>query len=283
MKNVNWMAVLIFVVATVASRDRARAQNAAITYQGSLQAGAAPANGNFDFAFTLFDSQSGPNQIAGVTNLLVPVTNGLFTTTLDFGSNAYAGGSRWLNIAVRTNGSGGVFAPLTPRQPLTAAPVAVYALTGNPGPPGTNGTTGQSATTVYGTGSVSPALNGPVLLSGLTQTINVPSNSIVYLATDGGFYTTSLSSSGYSEVQVYFEIDGSIPANGGYGDITVVNNAAKTSNATGRWSISLATPLLPGSHTIAVYGSLSGGSTASISGAQGSAEQGELTVMLLKL
>lgn len=274
--------ITVLVFAIVSSREGALAQSSAITYQGSLDSGGAPASGNFDFAFTLFDARTNGNQIAGVTNLLVPVTNGLFTTSMDFGSNAYTGGIRWLNIAVRTSGSSGPFTPLLPRQQLTAAPVAVYALTGNPGPPGTNGTTGQGAITVYGTSSVTPAINAETLLPGLTQTVNVPSNCVIYLATDGGLFTTSTSTSGFSQVEVYLKIDGNVPSNGGYADISVVNNGGKTS-AAGRWSISLATSLTPGSHTVAVYGYLSAGSTATLSGGQDMVGQGELTVMFLKL
>ena len=36
----------------------------------------------------------------------VPVTNGLFTVTLDFGTSVFTGPARWLEIGVRTNGGG---------------------------------------------------------------------------------------------------------------------------------------------------------------------------------
>jgi hypothetical protein len=267
--------------------DRARAQGSpsVITYQGSLRSAGSPANGRFDFLFTLFDSLAGGTQIAGpVTNLNVPVTNGLFTTSLDFGTNAYTGGGRWLDISVRTNGSSGAFTPLTPRQAITAAPLAVFALTGNPGPPGppgSAGTTGQRATTVYGTAGVTPGLGTEVQLSGLTQTINVPASSVAYIATDGGLRTGSTDPAGFSEVDVYLKIDGNIPTDGGFGNLTIINNAGVTNAAT-RWSISLAAPLAPGSHTIAVYGFPVSGSAASFSGGTGTTDQGELTVMILK-
>jgi hypothetical protein len=55
----------------------------------------------------------------------VPVTDGLFTVQLnaggDFGANAFNGDERWLQISV--NGSA-----LSPRQSLTPAPYALYAL-----------------------------------------------------------------------------------------------------------------------------------------------------------
>ena len=57
----------------------------------------------------------------------VPVTNGLFRVALDFGAAAFTGPARWLEIGVRTNGSSGEFATLTPRQPITPTPHALFA------------------------------------------------------------------------------------------------------------------------------------------------------------
>jgi len=55
------------------------------------------------------------------------VTNGLFSVTLDFGSAAFDGSVRWLDIGVRTNGRGADYAPLAPRQPVTPTPYAIHA------------------------------------------------------------------------------------------------------------------------------------------------------------
>lgn len=80
----------------------------------------------FDLTFTLFNVASGAGQVGTPVSLpLTPVTNGLFTVTLDFG-NQFPGAGRWLEIAVRTNG-GGAFTTLTPRQRLTATPYAITA------------------------------------------------------------------------------------------------------------------------------------------------------------
>jgi hypothetical protein len=99
----------------------------AFTYQGRLTDGPAPANGNYDLRFAVFDAANGPNQIGPtLTTAASAVINGLFTVTLDFGAGVFAGNTRWLDIAVRTN-DGGAFTPLTPRQPLTPAPQALYA------------------------------------------------------------------------------------------------------------------------------------------------------------
>jgi hypothetical protein len=106
-----------------------RAQGTAFTYQGSLKNGGSPATGLYDLTFTLFDTNSAGNVIAGpLTNSATPVTNGLFTVTLDFGSAPFNGNARWLEIGVRTNG-GTSFSSLNPRQELTPTPYAIYANT----------------------------------------------------------------------------------------------------------------------------------------------------------
>ena len=58
------------------------------------------------------------------------VTNGLFTTAIEFGPGMFTGGSNWLQIAVRTNGSGS-FTTLTPRQQVTPVPYALTAGSAN--------------------------------------------------------------------------------------------------------------------------------------------------------
>jgi len=106
----------------------ARALGTAFTYQGQLEQSGALANGTCDLQFSLFDALSSGNQV-GTTQTVTPVsvTDGLFTVPLDFGSSAFDGNDRWLQIAVRCPTGSGNFTTLTPRQPLTAAPYALYA------------------------------------------------------------------------------------------------------------------------------------------------------------
>jgi len=104
------------------------AQTNAVTYQGQLTAEGSPANGSYDLIFQLFDAPTGGNQVNGtITNANQALSNGLFTATLDFGSGAFPGSDRWLQIGVRTSSSAGAFVPLSPRQLLTPAPYALYA------------------------------------------------------------------------------------------------------------------------------------------------------------
>ena len=97
------------------------------TYQGRLTDGGSPANGNYDLQFRLYDDLTGGNQIGSTVNVNgIAVTDGLFTTLLDFGATAFAGQARWLEVAVRPAG-GGSYTTLNPRQPLTASPYALHA------------------------------------------------------------------------------------------------------------------------------------------------------------
>lgn len=95
------------------------------TYQGYLTAQGRPANGEYDFWFYLWDAET--EGIVWSDNMLnnVPVNNGLFGVTLDFGTWLY-GLRYWLEIFVRPSG-GEEFVLLTPRQEITAAPYAQYA------------------------------------------------------------------------------------------------------------------------------------------------------------
>jgi lysophospholipase L1-like esterase len=107
--------------------SRAHAQGTAFTYQGRLNDGANPANGSYDLTFTLYTTNIAGAAIAGpVTNTATAVSNGLFTTLIDLGAEAFTGDGNWLEIAVRTNGATG-FTTLTPRQQVTPSPYAITA------------------------------------------------------------------------------------------------------------------------------------------------------------
>lgn len=107
-----------------------------VTYQGQLRRDGAPANGVFDFQFTL-------RQADGVTfvdrtcafDLLV--INGLFQAELEFAASSFDGSPRMLQLGVRnavggihdctSNTIGSLFELLTPLQPIHAAPYALRA------------------------------------------------------------------------------------------------------------------------------------------------------------
>ncbi len=98
----------------------------AFTYQGQLKKGDTPVNGTCDFRFILYTADIGGSQVGPIQDQIsVSVSNGLFTVNLDFGSGAFTGEARWLDIAVRCPSGTGTFSALTPRQALTPTPYAL--------------------------------------------------------------------------------------------------------------------------------------------------------------
>src|SRR6516225_899524 len=135
---------LLLALAWVAGIGYAAAQGTAFTYQGKLQSGGLQANGTYDLNLSVFDAPAAGTLIAGPAILSgVPVTNGLFTVTVDFGGGVFTGAARWLDIGVRTNGAG-TFTAVVPRQPFSATPYSIYS--------------GTAA--AVGTGSAVTSLNG---------------------------------------------------------------------------------------------------------------------------
>ncbi len=124
-----------------------------ITYQGKLSDGAAAANGVYDLQFQLFNQLTGGTARTSLITLDdVQVTNGIFTVRLDLGASAltedYPAGSSaagnlklspaildaqnsFFEIGVRAGTSTGAYTILTPRQPITAVPLAMRANTAN--------------------------------------------------------------------------------------------------------------------------------------------------------
>jgi hypothetical protein len=203
-----------------------RAQGTAFTYQGRLNDAGAPANGAYDLVYTLYSTNANGTAAAGpITNSATPVTNGLFINTIDFGG-VFTGSNYWLDIAVRTNGSL-TFIELTPRQPLTPAPYAVFANTANnlngtlgntnlPGSPNFSGTV--TAGSFAGNGGTITNLNTANFTGVIT---NAVSNS--FLASSNYFYYLESRLAGSEAVFMNFQsnsncINLSVPndAYGGY-------------------------------------------------------------------
>ncbi len=119
--------LLVLVCLFVASRGWS--QPTAFTYQGQLSDSGAPANGAFRMRFGLWDSPAAGNLVGNAlafTN--VPVTNGLFTLSLDFGASALDGAPRWLEISVAPASGPPPTTPLAPRQALNSSPYAIQSL-----------------------------------------------------------------------------------------------------------------------------------------------------------
>lgn len=151
------------------SAEAVTALGSGFTYQGRLTDGGSPANGNYDLRFILFDADTGGAQVGSIQSKEdVAVANGLFSVDLDFGVEAFNGDGRWLEIAVRPGtGTGATgFTVLSPRQPVSPAPYALYAkAAGAVGLPFAATGTSAGATT---TGLITVTQSGTgVALSGL--------------------------------------------------------------------------------------------------------------------
>lgn len=153
------------------------AQTSAFTYQGRLNDNGTPANGNYDLQFALKDAASAGNTVSTpITVAPVAASNGVFTVTLDFTASAFTGAARWLEIGVRTNGSGSPYTTLTPRQPITSTPYAVRAI---------SATTATTATTAS---SVVNGAIGPTQLAAGAATANLLASGQAGVASGASFF-----------------------------------------------------------------------------------------------
>jgi len=111
------------------------------TYQGRVKLSGSPLNATADLQFSLWDAAgtgsppTGGTQVGGTQTVSnVAVTGGLFTVELnaagEFGPTAFNGDARWLQMAVRSPAGSGAFTTLSPRQEVTPAPYALFALGG---------------------------------------------------------------------------------------------------------------------------------------------------------
>lgn len=108
------------------------AAQTAFTYQGRLKEGTQAVSGPYDLRFRLFDSASAGTQVGTLQCIDdVAVTDGLFTTTVDFGQQYISPSARFLEIEARADTGLGCgdptgFTVLGPRQRLTATPLASH-------------------------------------------------------------------------------------------------------------------------------------------------------------
>ncbi len=129
MSKVKVSALFLIVPMALLVSVTAFGQGTAFSYQGKLADGGVSANGQYDFQFKLFDTQTvgtGAQQggLVGASN--VTVTAGVFTVQLDFGAcpACFDGSPRFLEIAVKQT-AGSTFVTLSPRQPITSTPYAI--------------------------------------------------------------------------------------------------------------------------------------------------------------
>lgn len=124
------MVLFVFIIGmAVADTPKGTSLGNGFTYQGQLKSSDTPYTGSCDFAFGLFDVEFGGTALNTLQKNGVSVNEGYFTVILDYGSNAFSGENRWLEISVRCPTGTGDYTLLEPRQVMTAAPYALFAKT----------------------------------------------------------------------------------------------------------------------------------------------------------
>ncbi len=177
-------ALVTTVVACVLAAGSAVAlgQGSAFTYQGQLGSNGTAVSGTVDLQFQLFNAATGgASQSSVVTVNNVSVSNGLFSTPVDFGVNPYTSGQPlWLQISVRNPATTGAWVAMTARQQITAAP---YSLA----------TRGLAVDATGNVGIGTPTPNRPLHVQGNGAVVAVernapdPSLSLARYFTNGSF------------------------------------------------------------------------------------------------
>ncbi|HRJ90499.1 MAG TPA: hypothetical protein PLN05_17515 [Pyrinomonadaceae bacterium] len=140
-KRITGVPVLLLLVCALSI-----GQTTAFNFQGRLNDGSSPANGRYDLQFKLFDSITGGSQVgASVDRPNLLLINGVFSTTLDFGSSAFTAGDRFVEISVRPNGSPNAHVVLGARQQILSVPFAVRSANATSADTASNAANAQNA------------------------------------------------------------------------------------------------------------------------------------------
>jgi len=127
MRNEKVKIFLRFWAVLLISAISAAAQTTAFNYQGKLTDTGVP-QATYQMQFRLFDAVSGGSQIGStINNASVAVTDGVFSVKLDFGTNAFSGADRFLEIGVRRSSNDG-YTILNPRQQIASSPYSIRTL-----------------------------------------------------------------------------------------------------------------------------------------------------------
>jgi hypothetical protein len=188
--------------------------------------------------------------------------------------------------AVGPAGPTGPAGDIGPRGPAGADGAA-----GPQGPPGPPGLANQGAVSVFGTGTLSLHFNdppNPVVIPGLTTTLVIPADSVVYIATDGGVQGTTGAAGAFSIAEITIAIDDNFSVNSGFAGRQIITsmNGTFLAQPIANWSMSQTRLVTAGTHTFSVKARFITGPTLAsfpilVSGDAPTGRQGELTVLVL--
>jgi hypothetical protein len=117
---------MLFVFQTFETRG----QSGPVTVQGSLKDGDVPANGAYDIRCTFFSVAEGGTSSTFVNFASVPVTNGIFSVTINSADSFLFPplSNRWIEFSVKKSGVPEAMTTLAPRQIVSFVPYALSSI-----------------------------------------------------------------------------------------------------------------------------------------------------------
>lgn len=121
MKTVNSIVLMLLL-----GTSHAVTAATALNYSGSLKTDTGWASGEFQIVFQLYSNSIANDPVSVAITNQVAVSNGVFSSSMDFGIAPFTLDPLWLELSVRKVGVDSEFTILTPRQKLSPLPQAVY-------------------------------------------------------------------------------------------------------------------------------------------------------------
>jgi len=258
-------ALAATLIAAAAFRGAGQPLDSTFTYQGQLRNVGQLVNGNVDVRFTLWDSDVAGSQI-GTANSFnnYPLADGRFALGVNFGTGAFNGDQRWVQVEFRNPAGAGQYLTLAPRDKILATPYALYALNGTASQwdynPKTQALTSAQNVAKVGIGTNAPTAALEVVAAGGDDAVKLPTGSIglteltAYpraFSLNGGPVTFTTSIAGVLLLtgdsggdSAFIQVDGAT-----YGFTDTIGLSYHS------LSINQVIPLLPGAHTITSGGS----------------------------
>jgi hypothetical protein len=176
-------ALAATLVAAAAFRGAGQPLDSTFTYQGQLRNAGQLVNGNVDVRFTLWDSDVGGTQIGNANSFNnYPLADGRFALGLNFGTGAFNGDQRWVQVEFRNPAGTGQYLTLAPRDKILATPYALYALNSTASQwdynPKTQALTSAQNVAKVGIGTNAPTAALEVVAAGGDDAVKLPAGSI---------------------------------------------------------------------------------------------------------
>ena len=133
--------------------------------------------------------------------------------------------------------------------------------------------------------TVTNATTTLTLIPGLTTSITVPTQTMVFIQTNGGINGIGTTTTSGSAIDVGLLVDGVTLPSGGYQRMFADNPTgnATVTNWVANWDMTVILTLSAGTHTVSVNAAYVAGSNATVSGGAGAIKQGTLSIMILKI